>query len=148
MDAKAFRDLFCFEQLETHKKVVEVREKSNRQTPNIQLEWGDSSVLVSWTPGNGTKYRVLFTSLSENVGKPLGCGADSLLVTSIPSYTSYPVQISGTGGIFHESYVAEKLGLRIDGDTCQAVAAVVNCGLNSHNSSYGAECINRVLKYA
>lgn len=148
MDAKAFKELFCFEQLETHPKVVESRENSQRKSPNVTTEWGESSVLVMWTPGNGTKYRVLLTFIPSAVGDSLGCGSDSLLVTSIPHYRSYPVQLSGTGGIFHESYVSEKLSLRVDGDTCQAVAAVVNCGLNSHSSSYGAECISRVMKYA
>ena len=144
MESKEFRELFHFGQLETHPRVA----AQGKESP-LRVVWGDNSVMVVWQPGTGTRYCILFSYLPELVAKEYGCGCESLLVTMVHHRRSYPVQIhreKTLGDLFRESYIYEKFGLDCS-DACQAVAAIVNCGVNCLSSDYGDSCIARVMKH-
>lgn len=98
--------------MSTEKFEVPSAERDAEVSFSYAPDTGYASSLVSWQPGNGTWYRVLFTPL---FGDPLresgfGDGANAFLVTwVIPGELCQSHIFNDGGGFLHYSYVHEKL---------------------------------------
>jgi len=75
---------------------------------------GDTSFAVSWQPGNGTWYRVMFTPMTPSLVKAIGFDFGSVrgvyLVTWVlPGEQCQSYAFSSDGGFLSYKYVQEKM---------------------------------------
>ena len=108
---------------------------------------GEGSALVDWQPGNGTRYMVMFTSISEAQAKAFGCSDRAVLVSLIWEDGKGRAWPFGAHGLAHITYVAEKFAMQYEGDNL-AIAALINIALPQCDTAYGVECLNRACNRA
>jgi hypothetical protein len=73
---------------------------------------GPGTRYVEAQPGNGTRYRLLLTSLTDEQCKAIGCQLGSVMASLGVDhhYTSYPF---ASTGFLAQRYVAEKLSMSL-----------------------------------
>ena len=73
--------------------------------------------LVSYSPGNGTKYDLIFTNITG-----MACVGDQggWLVTWINSYDLKAMVVTDHGGLLHWQYVMDKMRVSISDAVCLA----------------------------
>jgi len=78
-------------------------------------EVSGACTFVSYCPGNGTKYDLMFTELtsfSDGAKDLMGVSEKCWLVTSLNQEPRPSALITNNGQLLHWAYVGEKLGLR------------------------------------
>lgn len=94
------------------KYIVPNTKKGEAKITYNTLGMGDQSQLVSWQPGNGTHYRLLFTPMSRELVAATGFDfADNMgfMVTWIIPGERCPSYAFSKFGQLHYQYVQEKL---------------------------------------
>lgn len=95
--------------------ILNVRTKKTvKEGIRVQEEF-EGRLFVSYEPGNGTRYILLFTKLdgfSEGVGDLIGVGPKCWVVTYLNRDPRPSALISDNGQLLHWSYVGKKLQLR------------------------------------
>lgn len=94
--------------------VVPTAAKNAEVTYGFAEDSGDAPCLIDWSPGNGTRYRILFTQmtpeLSRAAGFDFGAVRDIFFVSwIIPGEECQSYAFAQRGDCLHYNYVAEKL---------------------------------------
>jgi hypothetical protein len=84
----------------------------------------EGTIFIDWCPGNGSRYQMMFTRLSEAVCASVGASEGSWLVVDLNH--SGRAMVKAEGSVAHMSYVSEKLGL--EHPAIQTV--IINCVLD------------------
>ena len=95
--------------------ILDVRTKATVEEGIKVREELEGRLFISYAPGNGTAYHLLFTKLNgfcESVTDLIGVGPKCWLVTVLNQEPRPSVLISDNGQLLHWSYVGEKLELR------------------------------------
>lgn len=87
----------------------ELRERSIEKSIIKDIKSGDVR-LVNYQPQNGTRYMVLMTSVSAEIGLALGMGGVGA-VFCLPLFPKRPAVMIVSGSFIHFRYVQEKLGV-------------------------------------
>ena len=94
---------------------LDVRTKATVEEGIVTREGLEGRLVVSYTPGNGTKYDLMFTELSgfsELTKDLMGVPEKCWLVTVLNHDPRPSIILSDSGQFLHWTYVQEKLGLR------------------------------------
>lgn len=94
--------------------VVPTATKNAEITFGFATDSGDTSALIDWSPGNGTRYRVLFTPMTPELSKATGFDfGDRMNVFFvswiIPGKACQSYAFVQDGARLHYNYVQEKL---------------------------------------
>jgi hypothetical protein len=93
---------------------IEVRTKATVEEGIKVREELEGRLFISYAPGNGTAYHLLFTKLNgfcESITDLIGVGPKCWLVTLLNQEPRLSALISDNGQLLHWSYVGEKLNL-------------------------------------
>lgn len=99
--------------------------------------WDRSTTLIQYEPGNGTRYVVLFVSLSDigPAGKDaIGGVEDDAWLATLMSHPNKPSMVISKIDFLHWSYAREKFGSITAGDAmvlAELIGTVVGCEFSS-----------------
>lgn len=112
----------------------------------IDFCWSEdefASCVVDWCPGDGTRYRAMFTNIDAELAERIpGLGERPGAMVSFMSPTTKCFPFIREGMMIHENYVAEKF--EVGKGSAAAIAAMLNILLWDADTEYGIEVLSRV----